>query len=201
MSKIVYIYSKEKLEKSIEKKLKRVCDKINPDNIIATPTKVEIGENIAFAISNPTSSLSIEDYSVLLGKMIDKKTDWLNSPYDLLDGSFAIFREKQNRLELISDITGSRTIWYYFDDEIFIASTSQRAIIMLLGNFDLNKKVIPWILSTGGLGYLQSWDSRIKAIPADSIMSLDKDSWSISIESNPVENYQKRRVKIDSKKV
>jgi len=187
MSKIVYIYSKEKLEKSIAKKLKRVCDKINPDNIIATPTRVEISENIAFGISNPTSSLSIEDYSILLGKMIDQKIDWLNSSYDLLDGSFAIFREKQDRLELISDITGSRTIWYYFNDKILIASTSQRAIIMLLGSFDLNKKVIPWILSTGGLGYLQSWDSRIKAIPADSIMSLDKESWSISIESNPIE--------------
>src|SRR5690606_29608884 len=102
------------------------------------------------------------------------------------DGSYALFRGSEDLIELVSDAAGSRSIWYYQDEQRFIASTSQRAIVGLLRSFSFNKKVLPWILSTGGLGPDNSWDTRIQLVPPDSIFTLDRNTWKTSIQSNPV---------------
>lgn len=72
------------------------------------------------------------------------------------------------------------------DADYFIASTSQRAIIMFLGNFRFNEKVIPWMLSTGTLGPDNSWDVRVRLLPPDASLVLDKASWEINLNVNPV---------------
>ena len=95
-----------------------------------------------------------------------------------------LFRDSGDRLEVISDPAGSRTIWYYRDEETFIASTSQRAFV---GSFQFNEQVIPWVLSTGSLGPSLSWDRRIEMLPPDSSVVLDKKDWSVSIKTTPIE--------------
>ncbi|HJW75750.1 MAG TPA: hypothetical protein VJ787_08805, partial [Thermoleophilia bacterium] len=68
------------------------------------------------------------------------------------DGSFVIVRDGRRFLELVSDIVGSRTLWYVLTDQAFLASTSQRALVALLGDFALSRVAVAWMLSSGSLG-------------------------------------------------
>ena len=128
------------------------------------------------------------DGSVAIGHLLGDKGQRENSlSHGHPDGSYALFRDSGDRLEVISDPAGSRTIWYYRDEETFIASTSQRAIIGLAGGFQFNEQVIPWVLSTGSLGPSLSWDRRIEMLPPDSSVVLDKKDWSVSIKTTPID--------------
>src|SRR5690606_559339 len=67
----------------------------------------------------------------------------------------------ENTISLTSDLVASRTVWYYLDEDTFIASSSQRMIIAALQRFDINTQAIVWMLSTGSLGPGHSWDRHI----------------------------------------
>ena len=56
------------------------------------------------------------------------------------DGSYALFRSDENKVELITDVVGSRTIWYVRTEDAFIASTSQRAIIFFSSGFSAKRR-------------------------------------------------------------
>jgi hypothetical protein len=64
-------------------------------------------------------------------------------------------------------------------DDLFVASTSQRAIVTALGSYRPNRDAIAWMLSAGNLGPGLSWDSRIRCLPGNSRVVLDRDSWSL----------------------
>jgi asparagine synthetase B (glutamine-hydrolysing) len=59
------------------------------------------------------------------------------------DGAFAIIRSNDQTVQLVTDTLGQRTLWYVLTENFFIASTSQRAILLYLGGFELNEAVIP----------------------------------------------------------
>lgn len=187
MSKIIYICSRSISDDSIDIfRLRKVCDQLNPDNISSNSSKFYFQEGIAFGISNPTSTIKIISHNVLLGKLFEARPDWNTVKSPELDGNFGIFRANTEHLEVITDCMGTRNIWYYFDETIFIASTSQKAIIQYLGNFEFDESVIPWIISTGSLGPTSQWDKRLKRIPADGGISLDRIRWELSLFSKPV---------------
>jgi len=187
MSKIIYIYARNSLPVSIEKHLYEICKALAPDNIIPSSPQVELKDHVAYGIMNPTSSILTKGNSVLIGQLFGKNVNWTELPYDHIDGSYAIFRDNNEVFEVMSDAAGSRKIWYYMNKELFIASTSQRAIIMFLGDFVFDKRVIPWMLSSGCLGQDFSWDKRIKSVLADSSIILNKKEWTLSERTNPVE--------------
>ena len=184
MSKIIYIVSRKNIEDSISGKLNRICELLAPDNITPRKPIVYKSQFSAYAILNPTETISIHKGSVLLGKMYSHMENWYNPNEKYPDGSYALFRSNEHKYEIVSDIVASRTIWYYYDEERLIASSSQRAIIMVLGNFEYDRRVEPWMLSTGSLGPLFSWDKRIKRLPQDSALVLKKKEWSFDIKSN-----------------
>jgi len=128
----------------------------------------------------------MDGHNILLGCLYGKDEGWQNPQKEYPDGSYAIFRNSDDCLEVVSDAAASRTLWYCFDDEYFVASTSQRAIIMFLGSLEFNDQVIPWMLSTGSLGPDSSWDKRIRRLPPDSSVVLDKGRWSITVNRRPV---------------
>jgi asparagine synthetase B (glutamine-hydrolysing) len=193
MAKCIYIYSKEKFSPSIEKVLAHICAKIAPDNIIPHSSKIVVKSNIAYGIVNPTNTILTTGNSLLLGKIFGDDTNWHLPLQDFPDGSFALFREGKQYLEIVSDPAASRTIWYFMNDDIFVASTSQRAIILFLGGFEFNEMVIPWMLSNGSLGPLLSWDKRINCLPPDSSVILNKKKWSINRKSNPIEFSESKK--------
>jgi hypothetical protein len=117
----------------------------------------------------------------MLGKMIGEDDKWHEPGTDFPEGTFALFRDGEGFCEIVTDPVGTRTIWYYHDEDLFIASTSQRAIILYIGGFEFDARVIPWMLSTGSLGPTLSWDRRIMRVPTDTSVILDKKNWSLQV--------------------
>lgn len=189
MSKVLYALSREHdFDMGAERKLKVICKNLVPDNISSRPEDhaVCVEGKAAYAVSMDKGAARYSGMSVLLGFLYEEGAGpWSDPGADSPDGNFALFRVDEGNLEVVSDFAGSRTIWYYHDDEIFIASTSQRAIIMFLGSFSFDEKVIPWLLSTGSLGPNLSWDKRIKRLQPDARVLLDRQAWKITEKQNP----------------
>lgn len=192
MAKNIWIYSRKALLESTKSKIVNICKEITPDNISATPPKVVVNNHVAFGISNPKSTILIKNNSILMGQIIGDTNGWDIPKKNYPDGSYALFRDGKDYCEMVSDAVASRTIWYYMNEEIFIASTSQRAIILFIGEFEFNEKVIPWILSSGCLGPGYSWDKRLNRVLPDSTILLDKVNWKLTKTTlNPVEFNEK----------
>ena len=68
---------------------------------------------------------------------------------------------------------------------MFIASTSQRGIVALLGSFEFNPAVVPWMLATGTLGPGLSWDRRIHHVAGATTVTLDRRSWTVVERTEP----------------
>lgn len=78
-----------------------------------------------------------------------------------------------------SNLVGGRAAWYYKDSDLFILSSSQRAIVRFLGSFEFNEQAMVWMLSTGNLGPGNSWDKRLVQLGADSNLSLTRATWEL----------------------
>lgn len=202
MSKILYVcYRKIPIDEKIENKLKIICDELSPSNITSRNSLIHREKNIIFGINNPTSTIKTKSLNVLLGKIFGEENSWHEPLNEYPDGNYAIFRANKNVLEIVTDCLGTRSIWYYFDEEIIIASTSQKAIIKYLGRFKFDEGLIPWMLSTGSLGPNNSWDKRLKKVPADGSVIVDRSSWQISVKSGKVEFVPVKISEKESKKL
>lgn len=183
MAKTIYICTRNKFSPDTKEKLFGICKSLEPDNIDPPDPAVAIHDDIAYGIMNPNRTLRIEGSNVLMGDLFGEFPNWQMPLSEFPDGSYALFRTNDQVCEIVADVVASRTIWYYQDQEVFVASTSQRAIVMYLENFEFNEKVIPWMLSTGSLGPDFSWDKRLKRVLSDSSVVLDKKNWKISVEN------------------
>uniref|UniRef100_UPI0024959958 hypothetical protein n=1 Tax=Ulvibacterium marinum TaxID=2419782 RepID=UPI0024959958 len=157
--------------------------------------------DIAHAIINPVSTIEVKDNSILMGHMYSKEGDWHKPLSRIPDGSFAIYRSDNELVEIVTDSVGSRAVWYYMDNDLFIASSSQRAIVLFLENFEFNEKVIPWMLSTGSLGPNFSWDRRIRRLGPDSSVILTKKAWVLDSKKVPLNYNEVKRTFREHKKV
>ena len=186
MSKSIYVCSRLEHPNSVKYRLEDICSRLAPENIRSARPEVVVNGDIAFGIITPAKNLVVKGKSLLLGALFEETEQWDIPGSSFPDGTFALFRENEGFVEIVTDSAGSRTIWYYFDEDQFIASTSQRAIIMFLKSFSFDERVIPWMLSTGTLGPF-SWDKRLKRVHTDSSVLLDKRKWNLSVKSNPIE--------------
>jgi len=203
MGKALFVCSRERsLDSKDEEKILAICGALEPDNITSeVEHRSSIDGDVGYGIMNYQPSITITDNSVLLGKLYEENEKWDEPRTNFPDGSYAIFREDEDHLEVVTDPAGSRTIWYYFGDDLFLASTSQRAIIMFLGDFVFDERVIPWMLSAGTLGPEYSWDKRLQRVPLNSSVILDKEEWLISQKRNPIEFDVKERSREEHKEL
>lgn len=187
MSKAIYVCRRSgAITHEDSWRIGKVCKELEPDNISAEqPVVAECGD-VVYGISNPVHSFRQDKGSLLVGQLIGDADGWANFQ-KVLDGSFALFRNNSDQLQVVADATASRTIWYYKDDDVFVASTSQRAIILFIGSFTFNRSVISWILSTGTLGPGASWDTRIQRLPPDATLNLDKKCWVLHKDEKRIE--------------
>lgn len=183
MSKIILICARNSDKcPFFDEKIKRVSQRIAPDNITVNSPHIITKNRISIAILNPVESIPIKNASVCMGNLIGQDDDWWKPLAKIPDGTFALFRSDKDSVEVISDIVASRTVWYFKNDDVFIASTSQRAIVCFLQDFKPNTAVFPWVLSSGTLGPGLSWDGRIKCLSGDTRLLLDRSSWRITIK-------------------
>ena len=196
MAKAIFVSFREKAPEELYEKLNIICKELEADNIISEKPFVYVDGIGGYGIMNPPSDLMHNEGSFLLGKIFASYKKWYLPNSDIPDGTFALFRSNENYVELCTDILATRTIWYYFDEQKIIASTSQRAIVMFLGSFSFNSAVIPWMISTGTIGYSNSYDTRIKKLEADTILKINRLTWKLDIESNKVEFESIRKTNI-----
>lgn len=163
-------------------KLDLLNQRLSPDNITPAPPLIIDDKGMLISIFNPNESLAIKRASVCLGNMIDPSESWSEPMAEAPDGTYALFRSDENSVELVTDILASRTIWYIHTEDVFIAATSQRAIVSLLGDFQLNRVTVSWMLSSGMLGPDNSWDQRVKMVSPDTRILLDRRSWKLTVQ-------------------
>lgn len=206
MAKAIYICLRDNLEENhtenlirrrwpagLESTLTNICRRNEPDNINANTPLINCNGSIAYGIINPVSTIRKTKHSLMLGMPFDSHDEWMELKSDPPDGSYALFRADEMYVEVASDPAGSRTIWTYSDEDLFVASTSQRALVMLLGEFQFNTEVVPWILSSGSLGPVHGWDRRFRRVPPDTILTLHRQTWNLERKSRPVTFGSARR--------
>ncbi|MEX1019322.1 MAG: hypothetical protein WDZ49_06665 [Litorilinea sp.] len=156
-----------------------------PTYITPQPVRLLQQGEIVAGVLNPVASVQVAPRALCLGHLTaGARWDVVGAGHP--DGNYAIFRADDGAVEVLSDVAGTRTLWYYQDNDIFIAATSQRAIIALLGSFELNAAVVPWMLATGTLGPGDGWDRRVRRLPPDSILRLDRRTWQLAVQTTPV---------------
>lgn len=169
-----------------------------PDMTARPPLTFEAG-GVSVAVANPTTEgVRLHDGgahdpagAACLGGLFGALGPWRQPHTHAPDGTYALARWDSRVLELVSDVCATRTLWYVLDDDAFLASTSQRALIALLGGFELHPEAVASFLTTGALGSEASWDARIRRVPPDARVALDRESWRTTITETPVEfTYQ-----------
>ncbi len=200
MSKLVYINFRTKREENGFDKLHQISKILEPDNIVANEPKIFQGQRTLYSIVNPVGTVITKNESIILGHCVCRN-EWNTPLSPIHDGSYALIRGDQAITEIVSDSVGSRALWYYYDNDMFIVSTSQRAIVLFLENFEFNDKVIPWMLSTGSLGPDFSWDKRIQKLKPGTSIILDKVVWKLEEKTNDIIISENKRNFAEHKKV
>jgi hypothetical protein len=159
--------------------------KVAGDNIGPRPPAVAHRSGLSAALLNPNGSARLQGASIAIGTLLEPRDDWHVPGAALPDGSFALLRADDARVELVADSVGSRTLWYTFTEHELIVSTSQRALVTLLGSFEPNREVLPWMLSSGTLGPTASWDSRVHRVQPGERVLLDRASWRLTSTVEP----------------
>ena len=120
-----------------------------------------------------------------VGGLFGTPGDWWRTGSSAPEGTYALVRWDADTVELLSDICASRTLWYAHTEEAFLASTSQRALVMLLGGFELQPEATACFLSSGTLGPEVSWDARLRRLPPDARAALDRAAWRVTLHEAP----------------
>jgi hypothetical protein len=160
--------------------LREVAYSIAPSNISPNTPVFHEHPGLALAILNPVTSVVKKGGCACLGMLLDSHEDWWKPALTSPDGSYAICRSNDGCVELVTDDFGSRPLWYVQTPDVFLASTSQRAIVRLLGDFSLNPRAVSWMLSSGCLGPEDSWDNRLRRVPPGTRLSLDRHTWDLT---------------------
>ena len=181
MSKFLWVFKKRENPKDLSRKIEKICNDLVPEKIIPEKTKIIENENSVVGIVNPKNNVYEKGKSFYIGNLLGKYTDWNIPGTQKPDGSFSLVRENEDYIEIVSDPSGSKSIWHFSNDDFLIASNSQLAIVKFLGDFKLNLESVAWMISSGTLGPGNSWDKRIKLLPPDSSLIFNKKNGTLVI--------------------
>ena len=184
MSKFIFLRLRNgtrQLAGNFSKRVELGARRLAPQGAGVRDPVIKINDSSIAAILNPTTTVLSRPGAIGVGHIVDFQWDRIHggSP----EGTYAICRFDSSRVEILSDAVASRTIWYYIDEEIFIASTSQRWITILLGDFQFNLNTTTWLLTSGTLGPVDGWDLRVQRLQADSTLLLNTMEWRMQIET------------------
>ena len=172
--------------------VRRCAARLSPDHITPRAPLLFEDQGLVVAVVNPIPDLPTTAGAVCLGGLIGAGTEWGATGPRRPDGSFAVCRWDADRLELVTDNLASRAVWYVLDGDVFLASTSQRALVCLLGDLRFIDAAVAWLASSGTLGPDNAWDTRLKRVPAAAVLSLDRRAWTLECASEPFEPHPTR---------
>jgi hypothetical protein len=161
--------------------------RLRPDNLRPRAPRVLRDEGVVAVIFNPPERMDTRGASVCVGTLCAGRDAWAAPGAAVPDGSFALLRVGNGVVELVADAVASRTVWYVLTPDLFIASTSQRAVAAVLRSFELDRRAVAWMLSSGSLGPGLGWDVRASSVPAGGRARLDRANWRLAVEQSPIE--------------
>ncbi len=184
MAEVVQVCFRSGTEPQIDRNsIQSLSTQLLPDNITADPPITIRDDQYLIGVLNPRGIQRV-DNSVGAGAVADET--WSETGSGTPDGSYAVFRNDKQYTELVSDIVGSRTIWYGFTNDLFVASTLQRAVVTFLQNYTPNPEAQAWMLSAGMLGPYCSWAKEVDQLPPNSVLRLDRESWKVGVNTKPI---------------
>ena len=187
MAKIILLCSRQdRADPSFPSTFQAMCSRLTPDNITPPAPLIIQKDGIAAGVFNPCASLAVKNQSVCMGNIVGPDENWWEPRSELPEGTYALFRTNRDTVEAATDMLATRTIWYTQTADTFMASTSQRAILYYLRGFQPDARAFAWMLSSGTLGLGLSWDSRIKCLPGNSRLVLDRSTWNLSVFQNDI---------------
>jgi len=157
--------------------VRTVAARLAPDHIAPRAPLVVEEQGLLVAVVNPIPDLPVTPGAVCLGALVGSGGGWGTTGPQRPDGSYAVCRWDSGPLELVTDNLASRAIWYVLDGDVFLASTSQRALVALLGDFKLSSGAVAWLASSGTLGPDGGWDTRLRMMPPAAVLTLDRRAW------------------------
>ena len=156
--------------------VRTVAARLSPDHIAPRAPLMAEEQGLIVAVVNPIPDLPAGTNAVCLGGLVGA-SGWNTTGSGRPDGSYAVCRWDADRLELVTDNLASRAVWYVLAGDLFLASTSQRALVSLLGDLRLNEAAVAWLVSSGALGPDNAWDTRLRRVPAAAVLTLDRRAW------------------------
>lgn len=155
---------------------------------------------LLLSVVGPRQHVSIRGCNVLAGITVaaDPPVDWRDVGGGVPDGSFVAVRSDDSVVEVVTDYTGSTSIWYAtLGCGGTVASNSFELIIALLGDFRPDPKTLGWFLSSGTTGPRRSWDVRVKPMSPNSILRAKKSASGIIVSERNVSQSRYRTTKVD----
>lgn len=187
MSRLVAVATRDRLRRNpLDAYRTELNRALAGNNIEPRPPLAVRRAGFSAAVLNAGSDTQIRDASIATGAMVPGGA-WHVPGAPLPDGSFALLRVDDDRVEVAADGTASHTLWYVLTDDELIVSSSQRAIVTLLGSFEPNRDVLPWMLSAGTLGPGGGWDKRLKRVQPGERLLLDRARWRLHSSVEPLE--------------
>jgi hypothetical protein len=159
--------------------LRRCALRLAPDNVPARQPVLLEEAGFSQAVVNPLDVTKVAHGAVLFGVLFED-ADWSSLGAPAPDGTYGIVRHDASAVELVTDVFASRTIWYLHTDTLFLAATSQRALIMLTGEFEPSAEAVSWMAAAGNLGPSCGWDGRLQRVPPATRLRLDRRTWTLS---------------------
>lgn len=189
MSHIVYLCFRNPAQPAYSvQDIDILSERLSADNILsAKPPLILEKPGLLCGIINPNSTILIDHLSVCFGNWTMLSPNWHEPRAPLPETFHALFRGDNDYLELATDVVASRTIWYVKTESMFVASTSQRALVYFLQDFEPEPAAPLWMLSSGCLGPGYAWDRRISALAGGSRLILDRHEWTIDLTTEAVE--------------
>jgi hypothetical protein len=171
----------------VQHALQGFLDSLCPDNLVpADPIVTSDGHGLHLGVFNPAEPAAIHDCSAYVGWLKYAARTWWLPGGPAPTGSFALLRAGASSVEALTDFAASRTVWIAHTDEVFIASTSQRAVPLFLGSFETNPHAIAWMLSAGTLGPSSGWDRRARPLAPGGSARLDRARWTLTFREPPI---------------
>lgn len=164
--------------------LRTVAARITPDNAPDDTRIVRAGDTVLCLVGDD-GVVPTQGTSVCMGQLCEQRPDWAEPGSPAPDGTYALVRDDAETVELVSDAVGSRSLYYRLFEDLFVAATSQRAVMHFADSLSVERRVIPWMISSGTLGHHQTWDERVRLLGPDSRLRLDRATWETDIDRRP----------------
>ncbi len=179
------------------RRLRACCARLAPPNARAGEPLLWQRGGMTVALIDPPTRARIVDGGAYVGVLAPTASAWWRTGSPPPDGLYALCRHDDGAVEILSDAVATHTVWYAKTDQLFLASTSQRALVSLLGDFRLNRGAVSWMLSSGSLGPQGAWDERLERLPGDAVLRLDRRTWEMAVQCRPIVFQSERMSRAD----